>query len=139
MSKDIQRTALRVPRDLHNAIHEAAGASGRTMNAEIVYRLELSFLQSNPQTKLVNIERARELAAIARQQLPTMIMDKVALEINRSIALGHSGAYVDLNEFELEFLSEEHFEKIFEPVTQNLTNAGYTIEDLNVGSMSIDF
>lgn len=109
------------------------------MNAEIVYRLELSFLQSNPQTKLVNIERARELAAIARQQLPTMIMDKVALEINRSIALGHSGAYVDLNEFELEFLSEEHFEKIFEPITQNLTNAGYTIEDLNVGSISIDF
>lgn len=139
MSKDIQKTALRVPRDLHNAIHEAANASGRTMNAEIVYRLELSFLQSSPHTKLVNIERARELAAIARQQLPTMIMDKVAIEINRSIALGHSGAYVDLNEFELEYLSDEHFEKILEPVKSNLIAAGYAVEDLNVGSISIDF
>lgn len=43
MSKDIQRTALRLPRDLHNAIHEAADASGRTMNAEIVYRLQRTF------------------------------------------------------------------------------------------------
>ena len=43
MSKDIQRTALRLPRDLHNAIHAAADASGRTMNAEIVYRLQRTF------------------------------------------------------------------------------------------------
>lgn len=43
MSKDIQKTALRLPRDLHNSIHEAAAASGRTMNAEIVYRLQKTF------------------------------------------------------------------------------------------------
>lgn len=43
MSKDIQKTALRLPRDLHTAIHEAADASGRTMNAEIVYRLQRTF------------------------------------------------------------------------------------------------
>lgn len=43
MSKDIQKTALRLPRDLHTAIHEAADASGRTMNAEIVHRLQRTF------------------------------------------------------------------------------------------------
>lgn len=130
---------VRLGEELHSAVKQAAEQSNRSVNAEIVNRLELSFLQSSPQTKLVNIERARELAAIARQQLPTMIMDKVALEINRSIALGHSGAYVSLNEFELEYLSDEHFEKILEPVTSNLNAAGYTVEDLNVGSISIDF
>lgn len=40
MNKDIQRTALRLPRDLHTAILEAAAESGRSMNAEIVYHLQ---------------------------------------------------------------------------------------------------
>ena len=35
--------ALRLPRELHTAIHEAAAAAGRTMNAEIVYRLQRTF------------------------------------------------------------------------------------------------
>lgn len=43
MNEDIQKTALRLPRELHTAIHESAKKSGRTMNAEIVYRLQQSF------------------------------------------------------------------------------------------------
>lgn len=37
------RTALRVPPELHAQIHEAAAASGRSFNAEIIHRLEQSF------------------------------------------------------------------------------------------------
>lgn len=40
---DIQKTALRLPRELHGKIIDASNASGRSMNAEIVRRLELSF------------------------------------------------------------------------------------------------
>lgn len=36
---EIQKTALRLPKDLHSIIIEAANTNGRTMNAEIVYRL----------------------------------------------------------------------------------------------------
>lgn len=43
MSDEIQKTALRLPKSLHEAIHVAAKESGRTMNAEIVYRLQQSF------------------------------------------------------------------------------------------------
>lgn len=43
MSDEIQKTALRLPKSLHEAIHKAAKESGRTMNAEIVYRLQQSF------------------------------------------------------------------------------------------------
>lgn len=46
MNEDIQKTALRLPRELHTAIHESAKKSGRTMNAEIVYRLQKSFYAS---------------------------------------------------------------------------------------------
>ncbi|MGL5288826.1 MAG: Arc family DNA-binding protein [Aeromonas sp.] len=40
MNKDIQKTALRLPRELHTSIHKTAAKSGRTMNAEIVYHLQ---------------------------------------------------------------------------------------------------
>lgn len=40
---DFQKTALRLPRDLHANLHEAAAKSGRSYNAEIVARLHASF------------------------------------------------------------------------------------------------
>lgn len=41
--EDFQKTALRLPRDLHTKIIECAKNNNRTMNAEIVERLEASF------------------------------------------------------------------------------------------------
>lgn len=40
---DYQKTALRVPRELHAKIIDAAKKNNRTMNAEIVERLGASF------------------------------------------------------------------------------------------------
>lgn len=40
---EIQKTALRIPKSLHEEIHLAAKESGRTMNAEIVHRLRGTF------------------------------------------------------------------------------------------------
>jgi Arc-like DNA binding domain len=40
---DYIRTALRVPADLHKAIHASAAAGNRTFNAEIIARLQSSF------------------------------------------------------------------------------------------------
>lgn len=50
MTKDIQKTALRLPRELHTAILDAASKSGRTMNAEIVYRLQQSLDEGRAET-----------------------------------------------------------------------------------------
>ncbi len=33
---DWQKTALRLPRDLHTQVHEAAAAEGRTFNGQLV-------------------------------------------------------------------------------------------------------
>lgn len=46
---DFQKTALRLPRDLHAQLHEAAAAAGRSYNAEIVARLQASFEPLGPQ------------------------------------------------------------------------------------------
>ncbi|MBT2333593.1 toxin-antitoxin system HicB family antitoxin [Variovorax paradoxus] len=37
------KTALRVPPDLHRALHEAATEAERTFNAEILHRLRSTF------------------------------------------------------------------------------------------------
>lgn len=47
---DYIRTALRVPPDLHRAIHDSAAAHQRTFNAEILARLRDSF--QHPQVSI---------------------------------------------------------------------------------------
>ncbi len=43
---EIQKTALRLPKPLHKEIHKSAKKSGRSMNSEIVMRLQASFKES---------------------------------------------------------------------------------------------
>lgn len=43
MSTDYVRSQYRLPTDLHERLQAASAASGRSMNAELVARLEASF------------------------------------------------------------------------------------------------
>lgn len=40
---EIQKTALRLPKDLHQLVIDAAQSAGHSMNAEIIARLRASF------------------------------------------------------------------------------------------------
>lgn len=51
LTMDMQKTALRLPRDLHQMVSEAARSAGHSMNAEIIARLRASFGDSNPQNE----------------------------------------------------------------------------------------
>jgi len=42
------KTALRVPPEVHRALHEAAKQADRTFNAEILFRLRQSFSLPQP-------------------------------------------------------------------------------------------
>ena len=57
---DIQKTALRLPRDIHQMVSEAARKAGHSMNAEIIARLRASFGDSPPQGVDIK-EMVREL------------------------------------------------------------------------------
>ncbi|MNU79419.1 hypothetical protein D3C71_690330 [compost metagenome] len=41
--KDFVKTALRLPQELHQAIHQASKGSERSFNAEILFRLRQTF------------------------------------------------------------------------------------------------
>lgn len=81
MSKDIQRTALRLPRDLHNAIHEAADASGRTMNAEIVYRLQRTFDEEVAPTDGAPRQYQRKQKYTIQSDMPDEAMQELMVRI----------------------------------------------------------
>lgn len=81
MSKDIQKTALRLPRDLHTAIHEAADASGRTMNAEIVYRLQRTFDEAVPPTDSAPRQYQRKQKYTIQSDMPDEAMQELMARI----------------------------------------------------------
>lgn len=71
---DYVRTALRVPPELHALLHRSAEATGRTFNAEIVSRLESSFVDrskrpSREADDLINQIR-ESLNSVNRSVLP---------------------------------------------------------------------
>lgn len=43
---DYQKQGVRIPRELHARIHEAAAASGRSYNSELIARLQASFAET---------------------------------------------------------------------------------------------
>lgn len=75
---DYQKTALRLPRDLHSKIVEAASVSGRSMNAEIVSRLEQSYKQppaSEVLDVLVSMRHDAANAELDRHMLVLMVQE----------------------------------------------------------------
>lgn len=67
---DFQKTALRLPRDLHSRIHEAAVVSGRSYNAEIVARLQQTFAEDAHLTGLAEVPASSLAAAQASASIP---------------------------------------------------------------------
>lgn len=52
------KTALRLPPDLHERVHQAADKAGRSFNSELIARLAGSFEAGDVQVRLAAIEAA---------------------------------------------------------------------------------
>ncbi|WP_151892206.1 Arc family DNA-binding protein, partial [Pseudomonas aeruginosa] len=62
MSREDPQFKLRMPFELRLQAEQAAKAAGRSLNAELVTRIESSFLNSSDQEILIPANRAKELA-----------------------------------------------------------------------------
>jgi len=128
---DIQKTALRIPKDLHKIIVDAAASNGRTMNAEIVHRLESSFLSQITPDELLTPSEAKAIAKEARQNLYNVLFSHCVAEINKAARSGSELAYINA----LSIVGEDYFDdesaiclEVINPVMQTLTEAGYKVE-----------
>lgn len=129
-----------MPAELRAQAEQSAKCAGRSLNAELVARLEASYLGTNTSEQIIPASKAKELSLMARNRLPEQILrraiDAVALAIKR----GHSSALANLADIELDVgIPDDELDTIIKQVTHELTNAGYTVNWDDITTLCIDF
>ncbi|PIA74319.1 DNA-binding protein [Ectopseudomonas toyotomiensis] len=120
---------LRIPENLKAKVDDSAKANHRSVNAEIVARLEASFDEGVTLEKLVPVKKAQELSLIARRRIPDIVRQRIIKAINKAIAMGHSAASAEFYDLDLEGgLSGEEASDLLHGIDEELLNAGYEVE-----------
>lgn len=128
MSREDPQFKLRMPQALRDQAEQAAKSASRSLNAELVARLEASFLSTTEPNVLMTAERARELAAIAREGIPEEIRKRTLKAINRGVELGQSAVIVDFKDLKLDGMTEKVLEDLIHGINEELKKAGYDFE-----------
>lgn len=140
MSREDPQFKLRMPPQLRAQAEQAARASGRSLNAELVTRLESSFLGESVSESLIPAVRAKELALMARSGIPDEVRRRAIESIARAVRLGHSEAIVGLDDLHLDFgVPDEELEGLFKGVLDELKQAGYKVKWDDITSLWIEF
>ncbi|MGI4847557.1 MAG: Arc family DNA-binding protein [Janthinobacterium lividum] len=89
---DFIKTALRLPRDLHSEVQESAEKNGRSMNAEIIARLEQASRILSPAGQGSSLDVKRQLDEIFRENqshidLLTKYYDRATSTLMRAVIL----------------------------------------------------
>ncbi|WP_395763882.1 Arc family DNA-binding protein [Stutzerimonas balearica] len=140
MSRDDPQFKLRMPAELRAQAENAAKAAGRSLNSELVGRLEKSFLADGEPSTLIPAKRARELALMARASLSDEIKKRAQESIYKAIRLGHNEAVANLNDLNLTSgIPESEAEAIIQSVICELIEAGYDAKYDDIAALSIRF
>lgn len=129
MSREDPQLRIRLPIELKERIEEAATAGGRSMNAEIVQRLDLSFPTELQAGELMSAKEALNIVKKAKDELSRVILKRTFSEINKKVRLGHTTFSIELDDLELEGINEDDFEPLFQPTFDMLKELGYVIAE----------
>ncbi|HDN5110993.1 TPA: Arc family DNA-binding protein [Salmonella enterica subsp. enterica serovar Chester] len=127
MSREDPQLRIRLPIELKEQIEAAAKANNRSMNAEIVKRLDDSLLSEIPVDELVSAKDALLIVSRAKEELSGIIFKRTFSVINEKIRIGHTSFHVSLSDLDLEGLSEDDFEAVFKDTFSRLKSLGYDI------------
>ncbi|SUW64325.1 Arc-like DNA binding domain [Buttiauxella agrestis] len=129
MSREDPQLRIRLPVELKEKVEEAAKANGRSINAEIVHRLDVSFLKDIPTDQLISAKEAIQIVNKAKDELSGIIFERTFTEINKKIRLGHTSFFIDLDDLELDGISEDDFSSLFSLTFNRLNELGYAVSD----------
>ncbi|WP_256589516.1 hypothetical protein [Pseudomonas sp. GV071] len=88
----------------------------------------------------MSAERARELALLARSGLPDEIRKRTIEAIAKAVKVGHSEAYVDLNDLHLDSgIPDSDLEELQSGVISTLEHAGYKVRWDDITTILIEF
>lgn len=127
MSREDPQLRIRLPIELKEKIEESSKLNNRSMNAEIVQRLEGSFFSEPTADEIISAKDALIVVNRAKEELTNIIFKRTFAEINQKIRIGHTSFSVELNDLDLEGLNEDDFVSVFEPTFSRLEELGYVV------------
>ncbi|HCM9431117.1 TPA: Arc family DNA-binding protein [Enterobacter hormaechei subsp. steigerwaltii] len=127
MSREDPQLRIRLPVELKEKIEDSAKANNRSMNAEIVQRLDGSFLAEVSDDEVISAEEAIQIVSKARDELSAIIFKRTFSEINKKVRIGHTTFHIHLDDLELDGLSDDDFDTVFQKTFLRLKELGYEI------------
>ncbi|ECV5573470.1 Arc family DNA-binding protein [Salmonella enterica] len=134
MSREDPQLRIRLPIELKEKIEEIAKANNRSMNAEIVKRLDSSFMNEISEDEIISAKDALQIAFNAKDTLSRIIFERTFAEINKKVRIGHKEFCIELGDLELEGLNEDDFYAIFDTTFNKLKELGYVIPEKSLDS-----
>lgn len=129
-----------MPLELRAQAEQAAKNAGRSMNAELIARIEKSFLGNGQQEELITAKRAKELALMAREGIPGEIRRRVIEAIERAVRLGHTQTSAGLGDLQLDSgIPDSELNELQSNIVSELENAGYKVDWDDITSIWIEF
>lgn len=140
MSEKKQQAAypLRMTPSLREAVERAAYESKRSVNAEIVSRLELSLIADQHLSEFLSVERIREISEIEEKNLPKRLRDHFQSEILSAAKTGAGGVVVS-GEFLGLIEGDETHDEIMSGIVRELSEAGYKARRSHFFEIDISF
>jgi len=139
MSRLDSQFKLRLPADLREQIESAAQESKRSLNAEIVARLEESHFRAVQVEVIPSAKKAREMAAQSRKRTAIEIRKEVLSELQVAINKGSTMAHVDLRDMGLDDMSDAEHDETTGEICKELKAAGYKLDWDGPDHLSIIF
>lgn len=129
MSREDPQLRIRIPIELKEKIEVSAKENNRSMNAEIVQRLERTYLAELADDEVLSAQDVIKIVASAKDELSDIIFKRTFSEINKKARMGHKGFHIPLGDLELEELSEEDFYYVLKRTFDSLTELGFTVPE----------
>ncbi|MCO8166819.1 Arc family DNA-binding protein [Pseudomonas sp. 21LCFQ02] len=127
-----------MPASLREAVEESARDSKRSLNAEIVTRLELSLVADDRSRDFISAEQARELATLADTNIEKKVHDLIQRSIAHGAIEGHSPIFVSLLGLGLIYDRPEHME-VMDRIVRRLEERGYKVAQDGTHSLTLEY
>lgn len=139
--RDIAPFGLRMAPELKEKIAESSKKFGRSMNAEIVFRLECSFSErskSDMDNIILSVKEAIKQQEKAKLDLARVLIDEVMTKIKERTSLGYGDVYISLRRYEL-MVDDSKFDNVINPALQVYKDVGYQIKDMDHNGFTISW
>ncbi|MDI3450539.1 Arc family DNA-binding protein [Enterobacter sp. V89_11] len=129
MSREDPQLRIRLPIELKEKIEVSAKENNRSMNAEIVQRLERTYLAELADDEVLSAQDVIKIVASAKDELSDIIFKRTFAEINKKARMGHMGFHIPLGDLELEELSEDDFYYVLKRTFDRLAELGFSVPE----------